>query len=593
MRAIRYKRGLALANSSLPFVVFFAFLLNQFIRVLDINRCSENTLALYGDGLGTTWSTFIMQQQPFPPWQERTNWVSHPEGEAFWTVDWWASLLPRLLLYFFSNLLDPICAYNFTAFLGISFTAIMLLLFLNLVCGNRFVSLLGTCVIVFGPYMTSAIPGHILKLFLGVIPLVLLSSFRFLQTPSKKNLSLLAASTLFASYVDAYYTAMVGLILFCLTVVLLKRYPNLRLFIRIFPVFFWTLSVLPLIIAYSAAPMEWASEFRNSNELTVYRLKFWHLLLPGPENPFLSKDTTRWMVNSLGGSNFSETGLYLTWTFLLFGLFTLFQFRIFRGSKKYLYNVQLNSSTKSYDHVSITYTWVKFTSLLLVAFLFFSMLPRIGIGTLQLPGPARILFELTGTFRTLSRFGIVVVICCVVLGSISLAKFLETSQSFILLKFKQLMIIFLVVVIELGFPIAQKLTIFEIEEVPKSYIWVSKNTPPNSVILNYLPWSIDGLHFGWGVFHQRKLINLWRADSPKPKDGFLDISESEVTCFLQKKGVNYILTHKSYPPILNLDNIQGLKLVYTFEQSHDLFDLDYSGKVYHVDLAGLESSSEC
>jgi hypothetical protein len=590
--ANNYQRGLELAKRSLPFVVFFAFLLNQFRNVLDLDRCSVNTLALYGDGLGTAWSTFIMQQQPFPPWQERTNWASYPEGEAFWTADWWASLLPRLLLYFFSNLFGPICAYNITAFLGISFTAIILLFFLNFVCRNRFVSLLGTCVIVFGPYMTSAIPGHILKLFLGVIPLVLLSSFRFLQTPSKKHLFLLATSAAFASYVDAYYTAMVGLILFCLTIVLFKTYPNLRLFIRISPALFWMLSILPLVIAYFTAPMGWASEFRSANELTVYRLKFWHLLLPGPENPFLTKDATSWMANSLGGSNFSETGLYITWTFLLFSLLTLFRFRGFRGGKSNLHNVKVNSNANSQDHVSIMYIWVSFTSVLLVAFLVFSMFPRVAIGALQIPGPARILFELTGTFRTLSRFGIVIVICCVVLGSISLAKFLETSQSLILLRFKQLMAVFLVV-IELGFPVAQMPTVLDIRDVPNSYIWVSKNTPPNSVILDYLPWSIDGLHLGWGVFHQRRLINLWRADSPNPKDDFLQISESEVTCFLQQKGVNYILTHKSYSPILDIDNIQGVNLVYTFEQSRDLFNLDYSGKVYYVDLARLDSGSGC
>lgn len=518
--------------------------------------------------------------------------MSYPEGEVFWSVDWWASVIPRLLLYFFSNIFGPICSYNVTAILGISFTAIVLLSFLYTICKSRFVSFIGTSVIVFGPYMTSAIPGHLLKLFLGVIPLVLLRSFRFLQIPSKKNLYLLCFSTAFASYVDAYYTAMVGLILVCLTIVLFILYPNLKLYLRVFPALFWILSILPLTVAYFGAPMEWASAFRNSNELIVYRLKFWHLLLPGSENPFLPSDVNRWMFNSLGGSNFSETGLYVTWTFFLCCLFTLFQARAFKRSKKYSQDLQFSSSSTLSNHSSITYIWVVFTSIVIIVFLVFSMLPQIRIGALLLPGPARILFELTGTFRTLSRFGIVIVICCVALGSVSLASFLKTSNSFVLSKLKHLMVIS-VVVLELGFPVAQKTTFLNIQEVPGTYIWVSKNTAADSVILDYVPWSIDGLHLGWGVFHQRRLINLWRANSPDPKDDFLLVSESEVACFLQLRGVNYILTHSNYPPVLNFDSIPGVRLVYEENQNRDIVKFDNSGKVYLVELTSLDSSGGC
>jgi hypothetical protein len=512
-----------------------------------LKNCSTKSVGLFGDAYSTMWTNLVMTKQSFPPWQQRTVSTGFPQGEIFWPFDWWTSILIRLPLYVLSELFNPICGYNLMVFVGFVFSSSCAWLLAHKVTKNNFISILAGLMFGFGPFAQSAMTGHINYMYIGVLPLLiylLLKSF----SVEGRQLILIGIALGSFSYIDGYFFVPSAILLGLVLVLKIaesiskaeeKHFPQkISLFVT------YAFCQVPLLILYLQAIGSNTDQFpaRDWNELNVYSIQYWHFLVSSNDNIYYGDFFANWTKNNLNGSNFSETGLFTGYSFLLLAIFcTLY----------ILKNKRLARSGKKSARLSylLHKKSLKFLIVTAIFGLMLSMKPILNILGISIPMPSGIIFQLAPYWRTISRWGLITTISIIVIGALGykiLVQNLGGKKRII-----ASILVSVLVIMDLGLPTSLSPKTEKVVQSEGPYAWISENTNDNSVILDVVPYSVDGFFLGHALTAQRKMANTIRPPEKSYQKELLYPGNANFTCALDEAKVDYLVFH----PLMDVSGI--------------------------------------
>jgi hypothetical protein len=517
-------------------------------------------MGLFGDAYATMWVNWVQLQQGFPPWKNSTNYVSYPFGESFWSFHWFTSLLVRVPQYLFSEFFGAICGYNMMVLTGFMFTSLCTWGLIYWLTKNQFISILAGIMFGFGPFMQSAITGHINYVFIGVYPLLL---YLILQLSKRSVFGQTLTGIILGaySYIDGYYfiPAATTVLLYFIyeTFLLLKNSNKVRLK-SIFRWFFYSayslmqVPLLILLLIESSSGQAPPLPRRDWHELFVYSIKWWHLLMPSNSNMYFGKFYDSWQTQQLGGSNFSETGLYAGAIYIIATIVlltkTTLTFLMHRNSKIVKLQV-FNLSNKN--------------GFILLGFLFLGLLlpmrPWIDFFEVKIPMPSGAFFYFLPSWRTISRWGLLATISIIAIGSIGLSRYISSRKK--MRKFVIIALASTMVFVDLGFPKSLNPTINRVAQEDGPYVWIANNTNTDSVILDVVPYSVDGFFAGMALTTQRRLANTLNPPNRSLQSELLNPGHDSFVCSVNYVRADYVIIHpefyaeKTFPEISGLEKI--------------------------------------
>jgi hypothetical protein len=518
-------------NFFLSFILYLIILFVYFKEI--VFECRTKSVGYFGDAFGTMWNTSILVQQSFPPWKRTTLFSNAPSGEVFWTADWWSSLFVKLTSYIFGTLFGPICSYNLVVFFGMLFTACCMWFLIFTLTRHQIISFVTGLGLMFGPFMLAKIHGHLNYVFLGVIPLVLAIALMSIQRYTKRNWVILSVVSGVSCYFDGYLTILIFAI-FALTVVfgiVLAKNDKSRageFSSIILSSFIFLCLISPLLSLTFLWTGQESSVKRSYSELFAYSSEAWHYILPGRNNQYYSKYFGAYQDRNLGGSNFSENSLFIGYAFLISILFyTIYSIITRYGSKlrkSKLFQIDLNI------------VFLMFIALIGIAI---SIQPAIHIFGFSIPTPSWLIFNLTPSFRTISRWGILTVIGIQAVGAICLVKVLKLLPS---LRKIIISCFILLILLDIGAPRAFTLLPSNLSESPDVYKWIQQNTPKSSIILDVIPFTPDGIPLNWALIHGRRIANSTRSNEPINQT-LLFPGDQTFRCVANIKEIDYLVFH--------------------------------------------------
>ena len=534
-----------LAKKRAFLTALLVFVIVASIELRDVLRnCSNISVGLFGDAYGTIWTNLAMTKQSFPPWQERTFLTGFPQGEIFWPFDWWTSSLIRLPLYILSELFNPICGYNLMVFLGFIFSSSCAWLLTHRVTKNNFISILAGLMFGFGPFTQSAMTGHVNYMYIGVFPLLIYLLLKSFSTRDSKSIFIGFTLGSF-SYIDGYFFVPTAILLglaFVLKIVAYVSKSKRWGFPQKISLFFaYALSQIPLLILYLLAIDSNHRQLpaRDWNELNVYSIQFWHFLFSSNDNIYYGNFFSDWAKNNLNGSNFSETGLFPGYSFLLLAVFCGFAL----NKQKHQLNSRKKSRRESYLQDKSYSRFLIYTT---IFGLILSMKPIVNILGLSIPMPSGVIFQFAPYWRTISRWGLIATISIIVIGALG---YKILVQNFAGKKRRAVSILICILVfMDLGFPTSLSPKTAEVVQIDGPYAWISENTSSNSVVLDMVPYSVDSFFLGHALTAQRKMANTIRPPEKSYQKVLMYPGNADFTCALNEAKVDYIIYH----PLMDL-----------------------------------------
>lgn len=220
---------------------------------------------------------------------------------------------------------------------------------------------------------------------------------------------------------------------------------------------------------------------------------------------------------------------------------------------------------------------VTFFIVIAVSLFVLSMPPYFNFLGLKIPLPSQIVFYLTPMFKSVSRYGVIVMCSVSILAGISLDYI---SRKFTVTK-KALLYFFVFIIVLFEFQNKSMYVATSYYEVPSVYQWLSIQ-PEKFAIAEYpamLDFDYRNMYYKYFQrLHQKPMMNGAQADS---KDDLLRISLFDITSLGTQKilkglGIKYVVIHDQFyseyyqlntsllhmkPPM----EIKGLKLIKTFE----------------------------
>ena len=432
-------------------------------------------------------------------------------------------------------------------FVGFVFSSSCAWLLAHRVTKNNFISILAGLMFGFGPFTQSAMTGHVNYMYIGVFPLLIYLLMKSFTTGDSK--SILTGVVLGSfSYVDGYFFVPTALLLgiFLLLKIVASISNSKKWFfpqkISLFTAY--ALSQLPLLLFYLHAIYSNPSQFptRDWNELNVYSFQFWHFLLSSNDNIYYGNFFSDWAKDNLNGSNFSETGLFTGYSFLLLAIFcTLY----------ILKNKRLARSGKKSARLSylLHKKSLKFLMVTAIFGLTLSMKPILNILGISIPMPSGIIFQFAPYWRTISRWGLITTISIIVIGALGYKILVQNLEG---KKRKTASILISVLVfMDLGLPASLSPKTERVLQSDGPYAWLSENTNSNSVILDIVPYTVDSFFLGHALTTQRKMANTIRPPEKSYQRELMYPGNANFTCALNEAKVDYIVYH----PLMNLSRV--------------------------------------
>jgi hypothetical protein len=291
---------------------------------------------------------------------------------------------------------------------------------------------------------------------------------------------------------------------------------------------------------------------RDWHELFVYSIKWWHLLMPSNSNMYFGKFYDSWQTQQLGGSNFSETGLYAGVIYIIATIVLLTKTAltfVTRRNSRIVKPEILNLSNR--------------TGFILLGFLLLGLLlpmrPWIDFLEVKIPLPSGVFFYFLPSWRTISRWGLLATISIIAIGSIGLAKYISSRKKS--RKFAIIALALTAVIVDLGFPKSLNPTMNRVAQEDGPYVWIAKNTNANSVILDVVPYSVDGFFLGMALTSQRRLANTLNPASRSVQSELLNPVHDSFVCSVNYVQADYVIIHpefygeKTFPEISGLEKI--------------------------------------
>jgi hypothetical protein len=96
---------------------------------------------------------------------------------------------------------------------------------------------------------------------------------------------------------------------------------------------------------------------------------------------------------------------------------------------------------------------------------------------------------------------------------------------------------------DLGLPTSLNPKTEKVVQIEGPYAWISENTNHNAVILDVVPYSVDGFFLGHALTAQRKMANTIRLPEKSYQKELLYPGNANFTCALDEAKVDYIVFH--------------------------------------------------
>jgi hypothetical protein len=363
-----------------------------------------------GDPLGTM--SFYRElvdhhHNPFLP--GTIGQLNAPEGQAIpWTRNL-ASLPGVLTLYLLTAGFGATAALGLYVFIGYTLTGMATFLFVRLLTGNAWASIIAGWAFAFYPYAIINGSGHYDNIQGWVLVLGAWRMIELMKRPSRRNAVLAGLAVVFGMWWNPYFILLGGVMYVAAAVGSLAvgwRAGRLREMLAPQAI---TAAIVIVFLVFLAllttGPQGNASGVRVSGNgvqaLNTYSARALEYVIPDAWSTLFGADTQHYLETHIHGSNFAESTLYVGISVILLALVAFWAFvrrRLPAG---------LGSA-------------VLVLSLIVVAALITSAPPQARLHGLLIPFPSHFILKITSTWRVYARFVILVMLGLSALAGIGL-----------------------------------------------------------------------------------------------------------------------------------------------------------------------------
>lgn len=586
MAGIRKRPWLIHVLLLLTYVIFIFYYMTP-----QVLHCTSTVYGFGDNTAGPIWRYSVSPHSPLWGFEKVTNFpfgenLSNPvnfSGSAQYTTYW-----------MLAKIAGPICGYNLLNFIGFFMSAAIMYGFIYSLTKKKWIAWLAGYLVAFSPYFQVKVGGHpsygYEALLIGSIWLFL----SLLKSQKKKLAIILGLLIALCFYFDPYFVLLESIIIgsLGLTWIAIKFLPaflhrdkNKRAWSSVWQQFKVLLlaagvafiAILPLATIKITKSQQINSYVSSSRGNVLFETRAcsnapYEYVLPFGLHPLFNRvvGTVRYqkIINSLNnhfscGIGEDSVGLSITaLSITALGGIIFFWERLNKRRLKLAKNF-------SYDPKMLVYG----------VFLLGLVAVLIGLPPVKyhgIPSPARILLDITSTWRTLARVYVVVNIALVILFSVVIAYFAETFKKNRRILAIVFVVIFCLIAIEYqAFTPLRGNTLYGFDytkKVPTAYTWLRDQANIHDIVEYPLEKvgsesDAESVYLSMQFIHKKNMLNSMLPNSPQEviRSSLKNLSDPQTVPTLRTLGVDAVIIH-GIPP-LEISKIPGLAVVYSAPQS--------------------------
>lgn len=540
MRRINWKPPLFLLLIYLLITAIWTFPL--------IFNLSTHIFGFPGDPLGSIWSFWWKKQaflQGIP--NNFTNLINYPFGYAEPYLKEFLASTPAEWLAIVTN---EIFAYNFFVLFSLPLSGLTMFALIYHLTKNKLASFLSGLAFMLAPYHIWHSYSHFSLAQIQWLPLFVLALIKLDEESSKRNIFFLAVSFTLCFWASFYYGYFMLIFApaYILVKILVEHYLTKRRYLNLSRVKAWVWAALlvivlnlPLLFLTLPQRMSPVGQLRSTlyryeplpiQLYSAFTARPWDYLLPGIDHPIFGKTIEKIYFNlrqfgeQSGGLNYffkdagrAEGTLYLG--IVTMGLVVL---------AWYLYRCRSNTMAQAHKVYVAGFTLIGLLIFIL------SLPPVLTYGLLQLPLPSYLLYWYFPMFRVLSRLGVMVLICFLIVAAFGMQYLfsgLKTKTD------RWVLFIVLAALILLDFLNFPPARLTRVDFVPPVYAWLARQQG-DFVIAEYPRAYDENMAKFFQRIHHKKILS-WNLVG---EDDFI---KSDPTETLKENNVRYIIFHQELP----------------------------------------------
>ena len=547
----------------------------------------KNTVYGFGDNTaGPIWRFSLKPQQPIlGSYQNETNF---PVGEELYSPTSYSLLGQTALIWAGSRTVGPICGYNIVNMLGFITSAAVMYGFIFVLTKRRWIAWLAGFAVSFSPYYQMKVGGHVGYGYQGLLIGSVWAFFNLVTKRRKRDAAVFGVVTAAAAYFDPYFSLLVGAIIGPLALtwiglgwfkdrkkkadkkIFIKTFKNLVLGFGIFAVLM--LPLAGVIVKHSSQISSSVSALRGnvlfeakacSNLPHEYAVPF---VLHPVFQRIMGKNDYIGLIDSL--HNGFGCGIGEDTVGISIAVLTITGLGVTIMAWERLNNRRLKLGlTYRSDLVTVG------ISAVLVVGMLMALPPGRVLG---IPTPSYALLEITTTWRTLTRFYVIVNFATITLFSLVLlyaANYFKQYRKILLALF--VAIFFTIFVEYQAFKpfTGNKLSTFSYkEDAPEIYTWL-RDQLDIKTIAEYPMEKAGGesnaaaYYLTMQSVHKKKLFN---ANDPlvyeeELRASLKDVSDPQALGVLAGSGIDAVVIHGVSEEVVR--SIEGLEVVRVSPQS--------------------------
>ena len=609
MEQIAFKSRKAWEYIRKNWFIFFAvavyFIFTAYYMGPSVTNCTDTVYGFGDNTAGPIWRATLPQEQGLiGSWTDVTN---YPYGDNLASPVAYSLILQTVLIKGAQAIAGPVCGYNLVNIIGFMASALMMFGFIYWLTRNRWVALFAGYAVAFTPYYQMKVGGHPSYGFQALFIAIIWLFYRLLKYRRTKDAVYLGLAFGVSVYFDPYFSLFSSLILLGLGLgwLILSR--------QLFSKRFWKhdkvsvlkqqlkklllavgvmiMTILPLAGVLLTQGKEINDSVAASRGNVIMEAKLcsnWphEYLVPFVLHPVFQKifgPGYRTTVDNLRGGHScgigeDTIGLSLVLVgIVLVGLLVLTWDKL-RGRRIGLWKTVIVNPR------------LLVLTILLVGFLAFIF--AFPPGKLQgiIPTPSYELLQLTQTWRTLTRFYMIVNIALVTMAAILLVYYREIFKRY------KVVIALLFAAMWAGVFIEYQAfspmsgntmsTFSYSKNIPSVYEWI-KSQKDVAIVAEYpleqYGKESDAMSYflSMQTAHGKKLFNSALSYGPQEryKDGLKNLSDPQTLRTLKAYGVDIVIVHGVSEALLR--DIPGAEIVYSAPQAQ--FNINSHSPVVNED----------
>lgn len=559
----------------------------------SVTSCTDVVYGFGDNTAGPIWRGTLPEQSLLGGKSDVTN---YPYGDNLDSPIAYSLILQTMLIKAFQAVAGPICGYNIVSILGFVLSALVMFGFIRSLTKNKWVAWFAGYAVAFSPYYQMKVGVHAnygyQAIFIGLIWLF----YRLLQHRRMKDAVYLALLFCVAIYFDPYFTLLAAVTLLALGLAWLLyhhrvftrafwRHKNKDLAVKsqlktlILSAAFMLIAALPLLGVYITEGKQINADVAASRGNVLAEAKacsnwpheyFVPFVLHPLFESIFGKDQYIKVVDYLRGGHSCGIGEDTIGLSISLSLLVLFcgvglTWDKLRGRRTGM------SGAINYKPLGILLLGVGLVGLFAVAF----ALPPVRLKGI-IPTPSYVLLLITSTWRTLTRFYMLVNIALVVTSALFL-----TYISDVFKKYRRTLIVLFIVLFGAVFIEYQIFIPFRgntlstfsyTNDAPAAYKWL-KEQKDIKVVAEY-PLEQYGkesdamsYYLTMQTIHKKTLFNSALSYSPQEplKDSLKNLNDPQTIPVLASMGVDTVIAHGVSADILK--NIPGVVVLHTAPQA--------------------------